>query len=63
MGTGWDMKFLTYAAPAIRSARTDCIRAAFVQFEQQMELYAALNKLTARKQTYLLCRYGFTDGV
>ena len=28
-----------------------------------MELYAALGKLTAREQTYLLYRYGFTDGI
>ena len=27
------MKFLTYAAPAIRNAMTDCIRAALAQFE------------------------------
>ena len=26
-----------------------------------MELYDALKKLTAREQTYLLYRYGFTD--
>lgn len=101
------MKFLTYAAPAIRNAMTDCIRAALAQFEQRMvdkrdgpgfqrvylddvlsddermlrieaiadphtktpeqiyiqkeqltELYAALDKLTAREQTYLLYRYG-----
>ena len=106
------MKFLTYAAPAIRNAMTDCIRAALAQFEQRMvdkrdgpgfqrvylddvlsddermlrieaiadphtktpeqiyiqkeqltELYAALDKLTAREQTYLLYRYGFTDGI
>ena len=105
------MKFLTYAAPAIRNAMTDCIRAALAQFEQRMvdkrdgpgfqrvylddvlsddermlrieaiadptaqtpeqiyikkeqliELYAAMDKLTAREQTYLLYRYGFTDG-
>ena len=30
------MKFLTYAAPAIRNAMTDCIRAALAQFEQRM---------------------------
>ena len=108
---GRGMKFLTYAAPAIRNAMTDCIRAALAQFEQRMvdkkdgsgfqriylddilsddermlrieaiadphtqtpeqiyiqkeqltELYAALDKLTAREQTYLLYRYGFTDG-
>ena len=106
------VKFLTYAAPAIRNAMTDCIRAALAQFEQRMadkkdgpgfqrvylddvlsddeqmlrieaiadphtqtpeqiyiqkeqliELYAALDKLTAREQTYLLYRYGFTDGI
>ena len=33
---GRDMKFLTYAAPAIRNAMTDCIRAALAQFEQRM---------------------------
>ena len=106
------LKFLTYAAPAIRNAMTDCIRAALAQFEQRMvdkkdgpgfqrvylddvlsddermlrieaiadphtqtpeqiyiqkeqltELYAAMDKLTAREQTYLLYRYGFTDGI
>ena len=106
------MKFLTYAAPALRNAMTDCIRAALGLFEQRMvdkkdgpgfqrvylddvlsedermlrieaiadphtqtpeqiyvqkeqltELYAALDKLTAREQTYLLYRYGFTDGI
>ena len=104
---GRGMKFLTYAAPAIRNAMTDCIRAALAQFEQRMmdkkdgpgfqrvylddilsddermlrieaiadphtqtpeqiyiqkeqltELYAAMDKLTAREQTYLLYRYG-----
>ena len=108
---GWGMKFLTYAAPAIRSAMTDCIRAALAQFEQRMvdkkdgpgyqrvylddvlsedermlrieaiadphaqtpeqiyipkeplaELYAALDNLTAKEQTYLLYRYGFING-
>ena len=107
---GRGMKFLTYAAPALRNAMTDCIRAALGLFEQRMvdkkdapgfqrvylddvlsedermlrieaiadphtqtpeqiyiqkeqliELYAALDKLTAREQTYLLYRYGFTD--
>ena len=33
-----------------------------IQKEQLIELYAALDKLTAREQTYLLYRYGFTDG-
>ena len=33
---GRGMKFLTYAAPAIRNTMTDCIRAAFAQFEQRM---------------------------
>lgn len=100
---GRGMKFLTYAAPALRNAMTDCIRAALGLFEQRMvdkkdgpgfqrvylddvlsedermlrieaiadphtqtpeqiyiqkeqliELYAALDKLTAREQTYLL---------
>ena len=26
-------------------------------------MYAALDKLTSREQTYLLYRYGFTDGI
>ena len=105
-------KFLTYAAPSIRNAMMDLIRAGFSQFEQQVaddknglgfrfvrldeilsdeermqrieaiadplaksperivteqetyqELYNALDKLSAREQTYLLYRYGFTDGV
>ena len=30
------MKFLTYAAPALRNAMTDCIRAALGLFEQRM---------------------------
>ena len=33
---GRGMKFLTYAAPAIRNAMTDCIRATLAQFEQRM---------------------------
>ncbi len=33
---GRGMKFLTYAAPAVRNAMTDCIRAALSQFEQRM---------------------------
>ena len=108
---GRGMKFLTYAAPALRNAMTDCIRAALGLFEQRMvdkkdgpgfqrvylddvlsedermlrieaiadpyamqpqsimeeqesrrELYDALKRLTQREQTYLLYRYGFTDG-
>lgn len=104
------MKFLTYAAPAIRNAMIDLIRSEYAQFEQKLttekdgvafqivrlddllsgedkmlreeavfhplaktpeqnyiekenirELYDALKKLTAREQTYLLYRYGFTD--
>ena len=35
----------------------------YIQKEQLMELYAAMDKLTAREQTYLLYRYGFTDGI
>ena len=31
---GRDMKFLTYAAPAIHNTRPDCIRAVLAQFEQ-----------------------------
>lgn len=31
------MKFLTYAAPAIRNAMTDCVRAALSQFERRLE--------------------------
>ena len=101
------MKFLTYAAPAIRNAMTDCIRAALSQFERRLEgdgiqrvylddvldvderllrieavadphtqtpeqvvlrreqlaeLYAGLDNLTAREQTWLLYRHGFADG-
>ena len=108
---GRGMKFLTYAAPALRNAMTDCIRAALGLFEQRMvdkkdapgfqrvylddvlsedermlrieaiadpyamqpqsimeeqesrrELYDGLKRLTHREQTYLLYRYGFTDG-
>ena len=108
---GRGMKFLTYAAPALRNDMTDCIRAALGLFEQRMvdkkdgpgfqrvylddvlsedermlrieaiadpyamqpqsimeeqesrrELYDALKRLTQREQTYLLYRYGFTDG-
>ena len=33
---GRGMKFLTYAAPALRNAMTDCIRAALGLFEQRM---------------------------
>ena len=33
---GRGMKFLTYAAPAVRNAMTDCIRAALALFEQRM---------------------------
>lgn len=35
---GRGMKFLTYAAPAIRNAMTDCVRAALSQFERRLEL-------------------------
>ena len=106
------MKFLTYAAPAIRNAMVDMVRDAFAAFEQRMvtedkdgicyqrvslddvlpgeeqlrrieaiadpyamqpqsimeeqesrrELYDGLKQLTQREQTYLLYRYGFTDG-
>lgn len=105
-------KFLTYAAPSIRNAMMDLIRAGFSLFEQQVaddknglgfrfvrldeilsdeerlqrieaiadplakspervvteqetyrELYDALDKLSPREQTYLLYRYGFTDGM
>ena len=101
------MKFLTYAAPAIRNAMTDCARAALSQFERRLEfdglqrvylddvldaderllrieavadpntqtpeqvvlrreqlaeLYAGLDNLTAREQTWLLYRHGFADG-
>lgn len=104
---GKGASFLTYAAPAIRNAMTDCVRAALSQFEQRMtgdglqrvylddvlsedeqmlrieaiadpntqtpeqiilrreqltELYTGLGSLTAREQTWLLYRYGFTDG-
>ncbi len=106
------VKFLTYAAPAIRNSMTDLIRDASRQFEHQLtdkdariqfsrvylddildgderlrrieaiadpyakmpeqiilkkeelqELYAALDALTTREQSYLLYRYGFTDDI
>lgn len=102
-----NIKFLTYAAPAIRNAMLDFLRNAASQFENKiksdsglqiiclddvltederqhrietiadpaeqspeqiyidketlLELYAAIKKLTAREQTYLLYRYGFLD--
>lgn len=101
------MKFLTYAALAIRNAMTDCARAALSQFERRLEfdglqrvrlddvldaderllrieavadphaqtpeqvvlrreqlaeLFTGLDNLTAREQTWLLYRHGFTDG-
>ena len=104
---GRGMKFLTYAAPAIRNAMTDCVRAALSQFERRLEedglqrvylddvldaderllrieaaadphaqtpeqvvlrreqlaeLFTGLDNLTAREQTWLLYRHGFTDG-
>ena len=104
---GKGASFLTYAAPTIRNAMTDCVRAAISQFERRLEfdglqrvylddvldaderllrieavadpntqtpeqvvlrreqlaeLYAGLDSLTAREQTWLLYRYGFTDG-
>ena len=104
---GRGMKFLTYAAPAIRNAMTDCVRTALSQFERRLEgdgfhrvylddvlgaderllrieavadpntqtpeqvvlrreqlaeLYAGLDRLTAREQTWLLYRHGFADG-
>lgn len=104
---GRGVSFLAYAAPAIRNAITDCVRAALSQFERRLEfdglqrvylddvlsedekmlrieavadpntqtpeqvvlrreqlaeLYAGLDNLTAREQTWLLYRYGFTDG-
>lgn len=104
---GKGASFLAYAAPAIRNAMTDCVRAAISQFERRLEfdglqrvylddvldageqmlrieavadphtqtpeqvvlrreqlaeLYAGLDSLTAREQTWLLYRYGFTDG-
>lgn len=104
---GKGASFLTYAAPAMRNAMTDCVRTALSQFERRLEidglqrvylddvldaderllriesiadpntqtpeqvvlrreqlaeLYAGLDSLTAREQTWLLYRYGFTDG-
>ena len=106
-GAARGMKFLTYAAPAIRNAMTDCVRASLSQFERRLEsnglqrvylddvldaderllrieavaapntqtpeqvvlrreqlaeLYAGLDNLTAREQTWLLYRHGFADG-
>lgn len=111
------LKFLTYAAPAIKNAMFDLVHTAQMSFEHRMatvkvkdgveglglervyldeilpsderllrieaiadpyalspeeafikaetlwELYAALNKLEPREQTYLLYRHGFTDDI
>ena len=108
------LKFLTYAAPAIKNAMLDLVHTAQMSFEHRMatkdgveglglervhldeilpgderllrieaiadpyalspeeafikaetlwELYAALNKLEPREQTYLLYRFGFTDDI
>ena len=112
------LKFLTYAAPAIKNAMLDLVHTAQMSFEHRMttakvkdgveglglervyldeilpgderllrieaiadpyaalppeqayikaetlwELYAALDKLEPRQQTYLLYRFGFTDDV
>lgn len=35
----------------------------YIEKENIRELYDALKKLTAREQTYLLYRYGFTDNM
>lgn len=104
---GKGASFLTYAAPTIRNAMTDCMRTSLSQLERRLEidglqrvylddvldaeeqmlrieavadpntqtpeqvvlrreqlaeLYAGLDSLTAREQTWLLYRYGFTDG-
>lgn len=113
----WKLKFLTYAAPAIKNAMLDLVHTAQMSFEHRMatvkvkdgveglglervyldeilpsderllrieaiadpyalppeqafikaetlwELYAALNKLEPRAQTYLLYRFGFTDDI
>ncbi len=47
---------------AIADPHTQTPEQIYIQKEQLIELYAALDKLTAREQTYLLYRYGFTDG-
>ena len=111
------LKFLTYAAPAIKNAMLDLVHTAQMSFEHRMatvkvkdgveglglervyldeilpsderllrieaiadpyalppeqafikaenlwELYAALDKLEPREQTYLLYRFGFTDNI
>ena len=111
------LKFLTYAAPAIKNAMLDLVHTAQMSFEYRMatakvqdgveglglervyldeilpsderllrieaiadpytlppeqafikaenlwELYAALDKLEPREQTYLLYRFGFTDDI
>ena len=36
---------------------------AFIKAETLCELYAALDKLEPREQTYLLYRFGFTDDI
>lgn len=104
---GKGASFLTYAAPTIRNAMTDCMRTSLSQLERRLEidglqrvylddvldaeeqmlrieavadpntqtpeqvvlrreqlaeLYAGLDSLTAREQTWLLYRHGFADG-
>ena len=48
---------------AIADPHTQTPEQIYIQKEQLTELYAALDKLTAREQTYLMYRYGFTDGI
>jgi len=48
---------------AIADPHTHTPEQIYIQKEQLMELYGALDRLTAREQTYLLYRYGFTDGI
>ena len=48
---------------AIADPHTQTPEQLYIQKEQLTELYAALDKLTSREQTYLLYRYGFTDGI
>ena len=47
---------------AIADPNTQTPEQVILRCEQLIELYAGLGSLTAREQTWLLYRYGFTDG-
>lgn len=47
---------------AVADPHTQTPEQVVLRREQLAELYAGLDSLTAREQTWLLYRYGFTDG-